>query len=199
MCYALGVWHTSFALSGNSQTTAIFQAKFGWSEDETIHYNTIISSMAIVGLTLGSFIGGPLIKNGRRKGAIIANVVAIVSSGIAMIGTVPFLTTGRFLLGVAAGIYNVIFGKMIVETMPEKSAQKFAMFHNASICFGIVAAFCMGAFLPDQNDKEACEEDEFWRVIFLTPALIGFVGILLITIVFRQEPISFCIMMGDDE
>ena len=148
-CYALGVWHTSFALTGNAQTTAIFEARFGWTGDETIHYNTVISSASIVGLTVGSFLGGPLIRRGRRKGAIIANVLGIISSGIAMIGTVPFLIFGRFVLGIAAGVYNVIFGKMVIETMPEKSAQKYAMWHNASICFGLMAAFCMGAFLPD--------------------------------------------------
>ena len=121
-CYALGVWYTTFALTGNSQTTPIFEAKFGWNEDETIFYNTIISSAAIIGLSIGSFLGGPLIKIGRRKGAIIANIIGILSALITMIGTTPFLVIGRLFLGVAAGAYNVIFGKMIVENMPESLA-----------------------------------------------------------------------------
>ena len=151
-CYAIGVWHTTFALAGNSQTTSIFEAKFGWNEDETILYNTIISSSASVGLAIGSFMGGPMIKNGRRKGAIIANIIGIISSAITMVGTTPFLTFGRLLLGIASGIYNVIFGKMIVETLPEKLSQKLAMCHNASICVGLVVAYGMGAFLPDPTD-----------------------------------------------
>ena len=113
-CYALGVWYTTFALTGNSQTTDIFKAKFEWDKDETILYNTIISSSAIVGLAIGSFMGGPLIKNGRRKGALNDNVIGIAGSAISMITSVPFLTIGRLLVGIAAGIYNVVFGKMII-------------------------------------------------------------------------------------
>ena len=195
-CYALGVWYCTFALSGNAQTTPIFEAKFGWTEDETTLYNTIISSSAIVGLTIGSFLGGPLIKIGRRKGAIIANIIGIVGPAICMIGTTPFLTIGRLLLGVAAGVYNVIFGKMIVENTPVKLAQKLAMCHNASICVGLPVAFGMGGFLPDPDDFEANKADELWRIIYFTPAIIGIIEIILIVCVFKQEPIAFCIMMG---
>ena len=69
-----------------------------------------------------------------------------------MIGTVPFLTIGRLLLGVAAGVYNVVFGKMIVENMSTQLAEKFAMVHNASICVGLVLAYGLGAILPDAKD-----------------------------------------------
>ena len=115
LCYAVGVWYCAFAFAGNGQTTTVFEAKFGWDEDETILYNTIISASAIVGLTIGSFAGGPLIKIGRRRSAILSNIIGILSAAISMIGTTTFLTIGRLLLGIAAGAYNVIFSKMIVE------------------------------------------------------------------------------------
>ena len=121
-CYALGIMHVAWAMTGNAQTTTVFEAKFGWNKDETILYNTMISSSAIVGLAIGCFAAGHLIKIGRRKGAIIANMIAIVSSAITMIGTTPFLTFGRLLLGIAAGIYNVLYGKVIVENMPTNLA-----------------------------------------------------------------------------
>ena len=198
-CYALGVFYTGFALSGNAQTTTIFEAKFGWDEDETIFYNTLISSAAIVGLTAGAFIGGPLIKLGRRRGAIISNFIGIISAAIPMIGSIPFLVIGRFLLGFASGINNVVYGKMIVETLPERLAQKFAMLQSVSICFGILAAFAMGAILPDPKDFEANEADENWRVIYLMPAFISIFQIVLITLFFRHESIAFCIAKGEKQ
>ena len=73
------------------------------------------------------------------------------------------------------------------------------MCHNASICVGLVAAYGMGGFLPDPEDLQANKDDEMWRIIYLMPALIGLVGIILILSVFRQEPISYCIMMGYEE
>ena len=44
ICYGLGTWHCAFAIAGNGQTTKVFEAKFGWDKDDTIFYNTVISS-----------------------------------------------------------------------------------------------------------------------------------------------------------
>ena len=199
ICYAFGTWHTSLCVAGNAQTTNVFKAKFDWTKDETILYNTIISSSAIMGLSFGSFGGGSLIKYGRRKMAMIANFIAIISSLISMVGTTPFLTLGRFVLGIAAGFTNVIFGKMVTENMPEKLASKFAMVHNAAMGVGFVPTFLMGAFLPDADDYEANKADELWRIIYMAPAMIGVIEILLILLIFNLDPISFCIMKGLDE
>jgi F0F1-type ATP synthase assembly protein I len=48
--------------------------------------------------------------------------MAIAGALISMIGTTPFLCIGRLFLGLAAGTMNVVFGKMITETLPEKQA-----------------------------------------------------------------------------
>ena len=57
----MALWHTSWANSGNTMTTQIFQAKLEWDEDETILYNTIITSAGVIGMIPGSIIGGMLI------------------------------------------------------------------------------------------------------------------------------------------
>ena len=59
------------------------------------------------------------------------------------------------------------------------------MCHNASICVGFVAVFGMGAILPDPDDFEANKNDELWRIIYLAPAFIGVIEILLIVTIFR--------------
>ena len=191
--YGFGTWHVSWALAGNSQTTPVFEAKFGWTEDQTIVNNTIISSAGILGLTLGSFLGGYLIRIGRRKGAIVAQAIAILGAAITMIGTVAALTIGRVLVGTTAGCMIIIFGKSVVENMPETLAAKFAMFVNASLCLGYFPCYSMGAMLPDPKDFEANKQDELWRVIFLVPALIGVFEIVLLLLVFKEEPITYCI------
>ena len=57
----------------------------------------------------------------------------------------------------------------------------------------------MGGLLPDAEDVEANKEDEMWRVVYLMPAVIGIVEIILITLVFKLEPITFCIRNDDNE
>ena len=66
---------------------------------------------------------------GRRKAAIIGHSIAISGSAIAMFCTVPALTIGRFLIGFAGGVSNVVFGKMIGETIPDRVLPTFAMSH----------------------------------------------------------------------
>ena len=199
LTWGLGTWHCTFALAGNTNTTTIFEAKFGWDKDEAIFYNTIISTSAILGLSVGSFLGASLLQYGRRRTAIIAHCMAIFGSCLSMVGTTPFLSIGRLFLGLAAGTANVVFGKMITETMPEKEASLFAMAHNAAICIGFIVAFGLAAFLPDPDDVEANKEDEYWRLIYIFPAFVGLVEILLVLFVYRLEPVSYCIMTGRDE
>ena len=116
-----------------------------------------------------------------------------------MVGSTPFLTLGRLLLGIAAGLYNVIFGKVILENLPAELAQKLAMAHNGSSGTGFFIVYSMGYILPDSKDLTGNQADELWRVIYLMPALIGLIEILLLTLVFRQEPIAFCITKGYEE
>ena len=198
-CYGLGVWQTTYALGGNGQTTAVFEHKFGWDEDETRLYNTVITTGGIVGLTIGCFLGGWMIKYGRRKTAIISHLIAIVGACICMIGNTTFLTLGRVLTGIAAGNLNVVFGKMINENFPDKHAAIASMMHNGSVCIGFTPAFLLGSILPETEDVQGNKDDENWRIIFMMPALIGIASILLILFVFDIDPIIYCIMTDNEK
>lgn len=79
---------------------------------------------------------------------------------------------------------NVAFGKMITETIPEHIVSTFAMAHNASVCIGFIAVFGLAALLPDPKDFEANKSDEFWRVIWLAPGVIGLIVIAMVLLVF---------------
>ena len=165
----------------------------GWDKDETILYNTIISSSAIIGLAIGCIFGGGLLTRGRRKMAFYAHTLAIISSAICMFDTVLFLTLGRLVLGFAAGILNLIYGKSIIENFPEKLASTLAMMCNASICIGIFACFVLGGILPDPDDIEANKDDQMWRIIYGMPVAIGVFGILSLLFVYRYEPIGYLV------
>ena len=189
----------TFAMAGNTNTTAIFEAKFGWDKDEAILYNTIISSAGIIGLTIGSILGGSLLGLGRRRTIIIAQSMAVIAACISMVTHEATLSIGRLLLGIGAGIMNVAFGKMITETIPEHIVSTFAMAHNASVCIGFIAVFGLAALLPDAKDLEANKADEYWRVIWLAPGAIGLIVIMMVLLVFRYEPVAYCLMLGRDE
>ena len=58
------------SFAGTTQTIPVIAEKFEWGEDIKF-YNTIITSAGILGLSLGSLLGGKTITIGRRKSALI--------------------------------------------------------------------------------------------------------------------------------
>lgn len=119
----------------------------------------MISTAAIIGIAIGSIVGGTLVKIGRRRTIIIAQLIAIVGAAISMFTSMNTLTLGRLLLGIGAGIHNVAFSKMIYETIPSSVKSSFAMATNASACIGFMVVFFLGAVLPDPKDLEANKDD----------------------------------------
>ena len=61
-------------MAGHTNTTNVFKAKYGCDKDETLLMNTIISTAGVIGLTIGSFAGGPILKYGRRNASIITHL-----------------------------------------------------------------------------------------------------------------------------
>ena len=107
--------------------------------------------------------------------------------------TVEYLTAARFLLGLSAGLFNVVFAKSMNENHPEELGSKLCMFLNVGICVGVVVAYFMGSILPDPFDYQANSEDENWRYIYAVPGIIGMILLILLRYVFKYEPINFCI------
>ena len=129
-CMGSSVWQLTFAVNGNSSTPAVFKAKLNWSHEESVFFNAVINAIGIVGIALGSIIGGYLIRNGRRRTLVISQVFAILASSIAMFLSLYTLCASRVLQGMSAGITNVAFTKMIIETIPLHLAPKFALAHR---------------------------------------------------------------------
>ena len=78
LALGVGVLQTTMVFTANTQTTPIFQAKFGWTEAETKFNNTIITTSGVIGMALGSVFGGKTITIGRRKATIITQTIGLV-------------------------------------------------------------------------------------------------------------------------
>ena len=153
----------------------------------------MITSAAIIGVSIGSIAAGKIITYGRRRSALISAFLAIASSLVSLHHTVEYLTAARFLLGLSAGLFNVVFAKSMNENHPEELGSKLCMFLNVGICVGVVVAYFMGSILPDPFDYHANRKDENWRYIYAVPGMIGIILIVLLKFIFKYEPIAFCI------
>ena len=95
------------------------------------------------------------------------------------------LGVGRFIVGAGASCFTVVIGKLCVETIPGHLVAQFAMSISAMMSIGFIPVFGLAAFLPDFEDKEALKNDEMWRLIWLGPAAVGVIMILLVLTVYR--------------
>jgi MFS family permease len=192
----LGALQTGWAITGNTQTAPVFIVKFGWDEDEAKIYNTLISSVSILGIAIGSLLGGLAVQKGRRRAIFIFDLMTICGSVICQYLSVPTLCLGRFICGLAAGVLNIALSKSIIETVPEQYTGLFGSFSNFYIAFGVMLATVTGAVLP--HDKAYYMDTEMWRFVYACPIIICIVQILLFTLYWKEEPINFSVANGND-
>jgi MFS family permease len=148
---ALGVFQTGWAIFGNTQTALVFIQKFGWNSQQAKLYTTLFSNSSIVGLFIGSLVGGKIVAMGRRRAILAMNAAIILGTSITLIRTIPTIMIGRFICGCAAGVFNICMSKSICETVPASKSSIFEPMTNISINLAGVIALLLGLTLPDQE------------------------------------------------
>ena len=109
-----------YAMAYANPLTTCFNLKFGWDTDaEKAHYNSLIGSSLVLGMTIGAVCGGILMRIGRRRAVIIVNTLGIIGCALTItpLDYVRILI-GRFLLGLSVGLISSICPKMLEETIP---------------------------------------------------------------------------------
>ena len=89
----------------------------GWKGNSDF-YNTIISSVGVAGLTLGSLLAGFITTSGRRKALMYSNYIVFFATVLIMVLNLYTILVGRFLLGFAGGLMLCGSNLYIAETVP---------------------------------------------------------------------------------
>ena len=165
--------------------------KFGWNEDETKFYNSLINLASIIGLALGCFFGGLIIPIGRRKTILIFNLLSIVGLSLSLILTFPTIIVGKLMFGITAGILSIACPKILDETIPLEHLGSYGNASNIFLCVGIGGALLIGFGLPDENDLEALENDQFWRVVYGFPIVVCVLLELALLFYLKTDSILF--------
>ena len=95
-------------LAENGQVGFILDKKLGWKAVEStalINYNTLTTMLGLVGLSIGSLLGGKVVpKLGVWRSILICNFLNMGSNGIKLILLTPAIFIGRILFGVFVGM-----------------------------------------------------------------------------------------------
>ena len=173
----------------------MFIKKYGWTAEEANGYNTIVSSISIIGLAIGSLIAGKVLGSGRRRAILIFECFIFIGTLFTMVQSLFTLCLGRFICGISGGVLSVVMSKSMNETVPNEISGSFGAMTNLYIVVGLLFAAAMGGVLP--TDPELYVADDNWRIIYGMPAIISMVQIAVFLVHFTEEPLLYSIGKGN--
>ena len=83
-----------------------------------------MATSSIVGICIGSLLGGDIIKYGRRFTILHFNIVGLLASCTIFTLNYNVMCVGRVVFGMSSGILLCATPKMIDETVPAKLLDK---------------------------------------------------------------------------
>lgn len=142
----------------------------------------LVTSIFSIGGLIGSFYVGSISdKIGRKKTALIHNVVFLVGSFLnAVANTFGVLLAGRFIAGVGAGSAIVITSLMINEIAPTEYKGFLGSMNQVSINVGILLTQVLALWLCTNNS---------WRYLLLTGSIIAIVNFAMIFLYMDESPV----------
>jgi MFS family permease len=171
MAMAWGSILVGWAIAGNAATAQILVAKFGWDEEETKLKNSMLGTIGLVGIMIGSTAGGNLITYGRRRAIFLLFVPMIIGITFTLFENFYTILIGRFITGTCAGVYQMANIKAVNETVPGRLTGKYGVTPGALLGFGIFLVSVIGLItLP--TDQADYVSDRNWRVTYFFPFFI---------------------------
>ena len=139
-----------FGISAMNTCTDNIGATLNWGDSYLMV--SIFTTLFPVGTIIGSIIGAPYaIKYGAKKTIIISNFVFIIGSLSCIIPTNYTFGFGRFITGVAGGIFITVPAMFINEITPDQMTGPVGSLVNQACSFAFLSSFLFGLIVPTEN------------------------------------------------
>lgn len=99
-------------------------------------------------MSIGAFVAGSIVANGRRKFLIIFGIVGIFGTAITLIPNLYIITLGRFLHGISTGVFMTGGPRILDETVPPHLLGTFGTYTNVYANLGLLLVMVLGLGLP---------------------------------------------------
>ena len=184
-------WQGGFAIGGNNVVGEILGDQMGWGDDTNFN-NTLISSSAIAGITIGSLAAGSICEMGRRKSILGANIVCVIATAVMLVEDLYVIMTGRFIQAFASGVILCASNLYLAETIPAHKRTIYATALNLGVVTGLLITTLMGLALPLAGTPEAVTT-QFWRISVGFGIIPAIVTSLIWMFVFKHESLKFLV------
>lgn len=172
-------------------------AVLSWG-DSASYLIPVMTAINFLGGFFGALFSGFLKSFGRRKSIMLADWITVVG---AVVVVIPFTITfgiGRFLLGIASGMFNSLCPLYINEKTPKEMSGKVGALFQIYGCLGVFAAYAMALPLPTGNYEHE-SMTYWWMVIFSSQIILALVQFVLFKKVFRLDTPTSLIDRGLDD
>ena len=155
-------------------------------------FNSVVTTMIILGTMIGSFTISPFLSFGRRNCMLAVNLIIIIGAAINMIFNFWALLLGRLLIGWGCGAFSVIAPIMINEISPISISGILGSAVQINFTFGFLLAYAFGFAVPYQTRSNGTENheiytSEIWKLLFIFPGIVALIQILLLLLVFKDD------------
>lgn len=158
--------------------------------------NTLVSSIGIIGLIIGSFSAGHVVKAGRRRSIIAMSMIAAIGIVLTLVLKLWAILLGKFIYGTTSGIIIVASSLYLQETIPAAKSATFDFSTNFGVILGIFINLLVGLGLP-QTDEGMMEDQYYWRLILGLPLVFIVLQLILWLFAFKHESLNYCFSIKD--
>ncbi|CAD8194510.1 unnamed protein product [Paramecium octaurelia] len=175
----LGALNIGYVLSYLTLTIDTLFDNLGITKEERTSSLSVINGILPLGCVVGVIIGYFLKRKFTNKQCIhIADLIGL-SSLLAVIANTNVVIVFRFFLGVANGISSLIMPVYVKSLCPEKYYYQISMI----LGYGVNTGLAIGQLMGIGYIKYHGETSNWWRIVFLFPAII---------FIIRSTVIYFC-------
>jgi MFS family permease len=144
----------------------------------------------VVGIGIGSVLGGTMLGNGKRHIIIMYNFIGLIASCASLYLNFYTLCIARFIHGVATGILVCAAPKMIEETVPAH-VMDYGFGTSTNLCINVAIMGCLllGIGLPD-NDTDR-QSSNYWMLFYGFAIPLFLMALYFNFTVFKYDSIGY--------
>ena len=200
-----GCLNAGFFLASPGVNQVLDVQETGWRDDRVDFNNTLIASIVVFGLMVGSIFSKPILALGRRRSILLSNlVITFMTIPYFFVDSLWVLASTRFVLGVASAVILNASGLIVGEFIPSEYQVYCGICVNFGIVAGIFIINCFNlAFLPYWSDKDPvpaeAKDTYMWRISYSLQLIPVAITTLMWLFVFKNEPLRFLIAKTEQE
>ena len=158
-------------------------------------FNSINGGIIPFGAIFGSLIVSPFLKYGRRNALIVLAIIMISATSLTLVFNFFALIIGRFWIGLWIGAYATLSPLFVAEISPPEISSTIGVMNQLMAVTGVFVSNTIAFVLP-YSVQEGALTSTMWRLVFIGPAVIALVQLLLILFVFKYDTPKFYQLQG---